>query len=174
MSQSVSRRAILRTGVSAAILPVIAAPSAANYVSSTDGYAYEIIRSEDEWREVLDEHSFNILRLGHTEEPKSSPMWDQMVEGIYHCKGCDLPVYEGRWKVIVDKGWLFYRHGIANALLMGVDWPEGSGMLDQFAILTGIETHCRRCGGHLGHIVSIEDKILHCINGASLNFVAAT
>jgi peptide-methionine (R)-S-oxide reductase len=174
MSQSVTRRAILRSGVSAAILPVVAVPSAANYVSRTDGYDYEITRTEEEWREVLDENSFNILRLGHTEVPKSDPMWDKLTEGMYHCKGCDLLVYESRWKVIVDKGWLFYRHGVANALLMGVDWPEESGMLEEFKTLAGVETHCRRCGGHLGHIVVVKNKPLHCINGASLIFVAAT
>jgi peptide-methionine (R)-S-oxide reductase len=35
-----------------------------------------------------------------------------------------------------------------------------------------IEAHCRRCGSHLGHVLHVENDILHCINGASLTFAA--
>ncbi|SLN56087.1 bifunctional methionine sulfoxide reductase B/A protein [Pseudoruegeria aquimaris] len=69
---------------------------------------------------------------------------------------------------MLEKGWVFFRHGIANAILMGVDWPEGSDMTPEQAALAAVEAHCRRCGGHLGHIVMIENQLLHCINGASL------
>jgi peptide-methionine (R)-S-oxide reductase len=37
-----------------------------------------------------------------------------------------------------------------------------------------IEVHCRRCASHMGHILLVDGKLLHCINGTSLNFVEAT
>ena len=63
--------------------------------------------------------------------------------------------------------------GALGGTSMGVDWPEGSEMRDEFASLAGIETHCRRCGSHMGHIVLVGSRQLHCINGASLNFAGA-
>jgi peptide-methionine (R)-S-oxide reductase len=33
-----------------------------------------------------------------------------------------------------------------------------------------IEAHCRRCGSHLGHVLYVEDRLLHCINGTALEF----
>lgn len=167
MQAQISRRTLLAT--SAMLMPGAAA---ARYVSSTDGFAYEVTRSRAEWIELLGEDTFLIMREGHTEVPKSNPHWDSLAPGIYACKGCELPLYDARWKVVLDKGWLFFRHGEANALLMGIDWPEGSNMAEEFAALTGIEVHCRRCGSHMGHIVLIENKLLHCINGASMTFTA--
>ncbi len=168
MQGHISRRTLLAS--SAMLMPGAAA---ARYVSTDDGFDYEVTRSRAEWMELLGEETFKIMREGHTEVPKSDPHWDSLASGIYACKGCDLPLYDARWKVVLDTGWLFFRHAEANSLLMGIDWPEGSGMAEQFATLAGIEVHCRRCGSHMGHIVWIEEKLLHCINGASMTFTAA-
>lgn len=168
MQARISRRTLL---ASTAMLAPGAA--AARYVSSTDGYAYEVTRSRAEWIELLGENRFEIMREGGTEEPKSDPRWDSLEPGTYACRGCALPLYDARWKVVLDIGWLFFRHSEANALLMGIDWPEGSDMADEFAPLAAIEVHCRRCGSHMGHIVVAEEQLLHCINGASMTFAAA-
>ncbi len=168
MTHHVSRRALLASG--AAFLPGAAA---ARYVSATDGFAYEVTRTDDEWLRLLGEASYRIMREGHTETPRSDPHWDSLAPGTYACRGCELTIYDARWKVVVDKGWLFFRHGEANALLMGIDWPDGAEMTTAFETLAAIEVHCRRCGSHMGHLVYIENKLLHCINGASLDFAAA-
>jgi len=62
-----------------------------------------------------------ILREGFTEKPKSSPFWLELKPGMYHCKGCDLPVYDGQWKVILEKGWVFFYHAVPDAVLFGID-----------------------------------------------------
>ncbi len=147
--------------------------AAANYVSRTDGFVYEVARSPAEWMDLLGEASFKIMREGGTEPPKSDPHWNSMEAGTYSCKGCDLELYDARWKEVLEQGWLFFRHSQPNSLLMGIDWPEGSGMADEYASLATVEVHCRRCGSHMGHIVTIDNKLLHCINGASMNFSAA-
>jgi peptide-methionine (R)-S-oxide reductase len=165
-----TRRAALRLCAASSVLPAIAIPANANYVSSKDGYDYEVMKTDAEWRSQLGEHAFNIMRLGHTEVEGSDPKWDQTSDGIYSCRGCELPLYESKWKTQIEKKWLFYSHGIPNSLLMGVDWPEGSKMMAEFSALTGIEVHCRRCGSHMGHVVFADKRLLHCINGAALDF----
>lgn len=168
MNRKISRRTILAS--SATFVPGVAT---ANYVSRTDGFAYEVSRSPVEWMDLLGEASFKIMREGDTEPPKSDPRWDSLAAGTYSCKGCDLELYDARWKEVLEQGWLFFRHSQPNSLLMGIDWPEGSGMADEYASLAAVEVHCRRCGSHMGHIVMIDKTLLHCINGASMNFSAA-
>ncbi|MEP2781616.1 MAG: peptide-methionine (R)-S-oxide reductase [Pseudoruegeria sp.] len=173
IANKMNRRSFLSTSAVGLGATAIAAPAHARYVSSEDGFDYEVTKSPEAWLEQLGEHDFNILRKGATETPKSSPYWDQTGEGSYSCKGCDLPVYDARWKRVLDKGWVFFQHAEPNSTLSGIDWPEGSNMAKELEILTAMEVHCRRCGGHLGHVFYVENQMLHCINGSSLNFTAA-
>jgi peptide-methionine (R)-S-oxide reductase len=168
MTAKITRRTLV--GSAAALVPGVAA---ARYVSAQDGFGYEVTRSAEEWRAMLGEHAYAILSDGRTEEPKSHPLWDSTAAGTYACRGCALPVYDARWKVVLDRGWMFFRNGEPNALLMGIDWPDGSDMSEDFESLAAIEVHCRRCGGHMGHIFYVENQLLHSINGASMDFTAA-
>jgi peptide-methionine (R)-S-oxide reductase len=132
--------------------------------------SFEVQRSDKKWRDMLTTHEYGILREGKTEKAKSSPLWNETHDGKYHCKGCGLTNYEGRWKTIIDKGWVFFFHAVPNAVLMGID-----GDIPEFGAMTtgseaNTELHCRRCGSHLGHYVYIKDRKTHCINGASLVF----
>ncbi len=169
MHARISRRTLLASST-AMLVPGAAA---ARFVSGTDGFSYEVTRTREEWIELLGETTFRIMREGHTETPKSDPHWDSLAPGSYACRGCALKLYDAEWKVVVDIGWLFFRHSEPNTVLTAVDWPEESGMAAEFSTLAGIEVHCRRCGSHMGHIVWVEDKLLHCVNGAGLSFTAA-
>jgi len=111
------------------------------------GFKYEVTRSEAEWRDMLSTESYEILRMGGTELPRSSPLWDEAGSGMYHCKGCDLPAFDSAWKVPLDS--------------MSSDAVH-------------FEVHCRRCGSHLGHLLPVEGQQVHCINGAALEFKQAT
>lgn len=170
MDLAISRRSLLAS--SALLLPGAEA-IAATTAPDTDGFVYEVTRSDAEWKELLGEAAFDVMREGKTEVPKSHPLWDSLEAGTYCCRGCDLTLYDARWKVVLDMGWLFFKHSHANAVLTEIDWPDGSGMAEAFASLAAVEVHCRRCGSHLGHIVSINDGVLHCINGTSMNFLPA-
>lgn len=171
MKTNVSRRKLLAGTMIAAIsqLPTKAvamdpnaeAGSKVPKVNTDDaGYVYEVNFTEEQWKARLTEKEFSILREGGTEVPKSSPLWNEESTGIYQCKGCDLDVYESQFKVVLDKGWVFFQHSIPNSVLTSIDY--GLNPL--------IESHCRRCGSHLGHVFYLEEQILSCINGASLNF----
>ena len=165
------RRAFLSSSAAAA-LGAGAAGRSTPAAASDDGeaFTFEITRTEEEWRARLDKEEYNILRKGSTELPHTSPLVEETADGIYCCKGCDLTVYESTWKVPLDVGWVFFSHAVPRSVLTGIDGEPPSGMGDDPAIPAMIETHCRRCGSHLGHIVIAKGQLVHCINGTSLTF----
>tara|TARA_R110001583_G_scaffold48229_2_gene150858 strand:- start:115 stop:696 length:582 start_codon:yes stop_codon:yes gene_type:complete len=177
MKMNISRRKFLASSVVVAVSQIATKAIAAepptkttsDQVGMTDNYTYEVNYTVAEWKERLTETEFTILREGETEEAKSSPLWKEKREGLYHCKGCELTLYESKYKTVLDKGWVFFEHSKRDAVLMGIDffthYSRGGPKKN-----TVMESHCRRCGSHLGHILYINKKILHCINGASLIF----
>ncbi len=135
-------------------------------------FAYEVRRSETEWRALLGEDEYHVLREGGTEWPQTSALWDDYSEGRFACRGCDLALYDSEWRAPIDKGWVFFYHAQPNAVLTSVDEAGAyTGMVEPNRTL--IEVHCRRCGSHLGHILGVEGEIVHCINGTSLAFSPA-
>ncbi len=170
------RRAFLGTSaVSALALARGGAATAAAESEATgaETFTFEVIRSDAEWREMLSPPEYVVLRKGSTELPKSNPLWNNTAEGVYCCRGCDLTLYDSVWKVELDKGWAFFRQSRENAVLMSIDGQPPDGM-DPEGFGALIEAHCRRCGSHLGHILTVEGKTLHCINGTSLRFRPVT
>ncbi len=137
---------------------------------ASDGFEYEVIRTDAEWRAILSPPEHAVLRKRSTELPKSNPLWNNTADGIYCCRGCDLTIYDSIWKVELDKGWAFFAQSRENAVLMGIDGQPPDGMADPEGPGAMIEARCRRCGSHLGHILTVEGTTLHCINGTSLQF----
>jgi peptide-methionine (R)-S-oxide reductase len=170
MTRQINRRAMLKGSALAITAAPLAGAADAAVPAGRDDFAYEVRRSDADWRARLGDADYRVLRMGGTEEPKSSPLWNETRAGNYDCKGCGLPLYDAVWKVDVDKGWAFFRQSVPNALLMNIDWPADAAENLDLGRLTVIEVHCRRCGGHMGHIVRVDMQVLHCINGASLSF----
>lgn len=180
MSKAISRRTILSSSVLAATAGLAGGckqelqPSKEN--SSSDvaprepDFQYSYRKTNLEWRMKLKDSGYRILREGETELPKSSPLWNEERSGDYRCKGCDLLIYSSEYKVNLDKGWVFFRQSEPDSVLMGIDLVTTYGGIEKNQ--TVIETHCRRCAGHLGHILYLDGEILHCINGTSLSFTA--
>lgn len=158
--------------LSVAATPVVFATSAAAHSTGDESFTYEIQRSEEAWRAMLSEDEYRILREGGTEPRFSSELWQEERPGHYHCRGCDLTLYDADWKTLRLIGWVFYFHSRENAVLTSIDeLPPEMGEVDEMDTPdTMLEVHCRRCGSHLGHIVNVEGDVLHCINGASLVF----
>lgn len=174
MSKNLNRRRFFQAGIMATSSFALSQVARAERVAGKDGFDYEVKRSPEDWQKRLASHygdrDYRILRLGETEVPKSSNLWNEERDGAYHCKGCDLHVYDANWKVPLDKGFAFFRHSVPNSLLTGVDWEGDAGPGLGLDALSTIEVHCRRCGSHMGHILLVDAKLLHCINGASLVF----
>jgi len=163
-----AKTALISTGAALGTSGATAAPG------DEDTFAYEVTRTEEEWRSMLTRTEYRIMRDGGTEWQRSSPFWESEEIGTYCCKGCGLPLYSSGTKVILPIGWVFFRHSLTNAILTDLDHvnPYGAGMAPEPSedIDALVEVHCRRCGSHLGHLVSIQGAPMHCINGAALTF----
>ncbi len=128
---------------------------------------FEVTHTPAEWRARLTEAEYRVLREAGTEPAGSSPLATEHRAGTYQCAGCDLAVYDAATKFESGTGWPSFTASLADAV--------GTRQDDSF-FATRTEVHCRRCGGHLGHIFDdgpAPTGMRHCLNGVALRFVAA-
>ena len=106
---------------------------------------FEVTLPESEWKKRLSPEAFAVLRKHDTERPFSSPLDKEYRKGRYDCAGCELPLYDSSTKFDSKTGWPSFWAPIEGA----VGTEE-----DRSFLLFGVRTevHCRRCGGHLGHV----------------------
>ncbi|MEM9778969.1 MAG: peptide-methionine (R)-S-oxide reductase [Pseudomonadota bacterium] len=169
-----SRRAMLTgTAASAMAWSIVGQARAAETFlpGISNNYEFEVTRTDAEWMDLLGEDVFNIMRKGETEFPTTSPYWNNNDPGVYHCKGCDLPLYSSEWYSPQEIGFVFFKHADPDSVLTGIHTTDYNGALPEPKVM--MEAHCRRCGGHLGHILLIGGEILHCINGTALELKPA-
>lgn len=127
---------------------------------------YEIVKTDAQWQEILSDMQYQVLRHEDTERSFTSVLNDEKRVGVFHCAGCDLPAYQSSTKFDSGTGWPSFFQEIEGAVRTKNDYSL-------FGIRT--EVHCRRCGGHFGHIFEDGPEptgLRHCLNGAALNFKA--
>jgi peptide-methionine (R)-S-oxide reductase len=128
---------------------------------------FEVTRTEAEWRAMLTDLEYKVMREEGTERAGSSPLDKEYSDGTYLCRGCDLPLYSSETKYDSKTGWPSFWKAKENAV-------ETKPDRSLFSVRT--EVHCRRCGSHLGHIFDdgpAPTGKRHCLNGVSLKFAAA-
>lgn len=130
-----------------------------------DGKSYEIVKTDEEWRKLLTPQAYKVLRQHGTERAFTSPLDKTYAEGTYFCAGCDLPLFTSESKFDSGTGWPSFFKPIENAI---------GTTSDRSFFMTRTEVHCRRCGGHLGHVFEDGPRptgLRYCMNGVSLKFV---
>jgi peptide-methionine (R)-S-oxide reductase len=128
---------------------------------------FEIEKTEAAWRELLTQEQFAVLRQQHTEAPFTSPLNNEHRKGIFACAGCSLPLYDAAAKFDSGTGWPSFFQPLPQAIATSID---------QSWLGTRTEVHCRRCGGHLGHVFDDGPPptgLRYCMNGVALTFTAA-
>lgn len=128
---------------------------------------FEVERTEAEWRAMLSDAEYAVMREGDTERAFTSPLNDETRAGTFICKGCDQPLYDAATKFKSGTGWPSFYQPLENAV---------ETMSDNSFFMRRTEVHCDRCGSHLGHIFDDGPEPTgkrHCINGVSLKFTAA-
>jgi len=129
---------------------------------------FEVTHTPEEWRELLTPEQYAVLREQDTERAFTSPLNHEKREGTFTCAGCDLPLFASNTKFDSGTGWPSFYAPIEGAVLKDTDYTFG---------MVREEVHCRRCGGHLGHVFNDGPPptgLRYCINGLSLKFVPAT
>ena len=125
---------------------------------------FEVTKTDEEWRKTLTPEQFEVLRKHGTERAGSSPLDANYAPGTYECAGCALPLYSSETKFHSGTGWPSFWKPLDNAV--------GTSS-DNTYLMTRTEVHCRRCGGHLGHVFEDGPKptgLRYCIDGFGLVF----
>ncbi len=126
----------------------------------------KVVKTDEEWKQILDPEAYRVLRQSGTEYPNTGKfnLFDE--PGKYFCKGCNEYLFSSNQKFGSSCGWpSFY------------DVQEGAieYIEDRSLGMYRVEVRCSSCRGHLGHVFEDgpRDKTgkRYCINSAALNFV---
>lgn len=131
---------------------------------ATSNKDFEISKTEEEWREILTPEQFHVLRKHGTERSHTSPLDKQYAKGTYVCAACNQPLFSSETKFNSGTGWPSFFAPIEGAI---------GTSIDKSLFMTRVELHCRRCGGHLGHVFEDGPEPTgkrYCINGVALEF----
>ena len=128
---------------------------------------FEVVKSEEEWRRVLTPEQYYVLREHGTERAGTCALLHEKRSGAFTCAGCGNVLFKSGPKFESGTGWPSFFAPIEGAVGESVDRSH---------FMTRTEVHCRRCGGHLGHV--FEDGppptgLRYCINGVALKFAPA-
>ena len=126
---------------------------------------FEVEKSDEEWRRQLTPEQYRVLREHGTEPAGTCALLHEKRSGAFTCAGCGNVLFKSGPKFESGTGWPSFFEPIEGAVTASTDRSH---------FMTRTEVHCRRCGGHLGHV--FEDGppptgLRYCINGVALNFV---
>lgn len=135
--------------------------------ASTSATPFEVTYTDAQWRQRLTPEQYRILRQQGTERPFTSPLLTEHRKGTFTCAGCQLPLFSTATKFESGTGWPSFYQPLENAVATSTDYK---------LIAPRTEVHCRRCGGHLGHVFEDGPQptgLRYCMNGAALAFTPA-
>ncbi len=126
---------------------------------------YPVSKSEQEWRELLDDTQYAVAREAATERAFSGRYWDHWQAGHYNCVGCGTPLFESGTKFDAGCGWPSYWRPVNSEVIERI--------VDRSHGMVRVEVRCNQCGSHLGHV--FEDGPAptgerFCINSAAIDF----
>jgi peptide-methionine (R)-S-oxide reductase len=128
---------------------------------------FAVNHSDAEWRHLLSREQYDVLRRQGTERPGSSPLNHEKRKGVFACAGCGEHLFSSDTKFESGTGWPSF-------------WQPLPGAVDTTAdrswFMSRTEVHCRRCGGHLGHVFKDGPKptgLRYCMNGVAMTFEPA-
>ncbi len=171
-----TRRAILSAGAIALASTALSRGRVASAASQSDapGKAagpasssrdrFEITYPEAEWRKRLTPDQFAVLRREGTERAFTSPLLHEKRKGTFVCAGCELDLFSSATKYESGTGWPSFWKPLTGAVGTRTDRLLG---------MPRTEVHCRRCGGHLGHVFDDGPRptgLRYCMNGVAMKF----
>ena len=125
---------------------------------------FPVTRTDEEWRSLLTPEQYRVMRGHGTEAPGTCALLYEKRRGVFHCAGCDSPLFASNDKFESGTGWPSFNEPEPGAVETSVDRSH-------FMVRT--EVHCARCGSHLGHVFDDgppPSGLRYCINGVALAF----
>ena len=126
--------------------------------------AFEVHHTDAEWRALLTPEQYYVLRQEGTERAFTSPLDHETRSGVFACAGCKLDLFSSKTKYDSQTGWPSFWQPLPNAVGKRTDSTLG---------MEREEVHCRRCGGHLGHVFDDGPRptgLRYCMNGVAMTF----
>jgi peptide-methionine (R)-S-oxide reductase len=164
----IARRSALLSGARLLLGGSVAAlASACTRAGAATGAAkahFEVEMTDAQWKAKLSPRAYAVLRQEGTETPFTSPLNDEHRKGTFSCAGCALALFSSDTKFDSHTGWPSFWQPLPNAV---------SQMQDNSLGMSRDEVHCRRCGGHLGHVFDDGPKptgLRYCMNGVAMAF----
>lgn len=130
-----------------------------------DGSPYPVVKSEDQWRDLLDPAEFHVLRQAGTEPPFTGEYTDTKTTGVYSCRACGAELFRSDAKFDSHCGWPSFFTPLAGEAVVEI--------ADRSLGMVRTEVRCANCGSHLGHVFEGEGyptptDLRYCINSVSI------
>ena len=126
----------------------------------------KIIKTEQEWKQILTPQEFYVLREKGTDRPSEGGLTSHFEKGTYLCAACDTQLFESNSKFESHCGWPSFDDAIKGSVEFVLDKSHG---------MIRTEIICTACEGHLGHVFNDGPKKTtgqrYCVNTTSIKFV---